>query len=56
MTMIGMNDISVTPDIVNDKYRKHFLENYPDVCCDIPPGLPPHRSGFDHHIDIDYNA
>ena len=56
MTMIGINDISVTPDIVNDKYRKHFLEKYPDVCGDIPPGLPPQRSGFDHHIDIDSDA
>ena len=40
----------------SNEHKDYFLKQYPDVCGDIPAGLPPQRPDFDHHIDIEEGA
>ena len=39
----------------DDKYKQQYTTLYPDVCGDIPPGLPPQRS-YDHHIVLEKDS
>ena len=39
----------------DDKYQQQYTSLYPDVCSDIPPGLPPQRA-YDHHIVLEANT
>jgi hypothetical protein len=43
---------NINYDDINNKYQKQYTSLYPDVCGDIPSGLPPQRN-YDHLIMLE---
>jgi transposase InsO family protein len=56
MMIVNKNADNTDASTHSDEHKDYFLKQYPDVCGDIPAGLPPQRPDFDHHIDIEEGA
>jgi len=50
----SVHEVSIDAE-KHDKYHQKYTVLYPDVCGEIPSGLPPQRS-YDHHIELEQGA